>query len=118
MAFTDFEGKTRFIDYALFTENGPIAIELIHLDGGHPHLQLVAHDSVLAPDPSTPNTIQTNALCSRILECLSESSEPRTVAQLRSALRVRNQRLIEALRQLTDQGKIRRLERGYVLQTT
>jgi hypothetical protein len=97
---------------------GPIAIELIHLDGGHPHLQLVAHDSVLAPDPSTPNTIQPNALCSRILECLSESSEPRTVAQLRSALRVRNQRLIEALRQLTDQGKIRRLERGYVLQTT
>ena len=97
---------------------GPIAIELIHLDGGHPHLQLVAHDSVLAPDPSTPNTIQPDALCSRILELLSESSEPRTVSQLRSALRVRNQRLVEALRQLTDQRKIRRLERGYVLQTT
>jgi hypothetical protein len=96
---------------------GPIAIELVHLDGGHPHLQLVAHDSVLAPDPTTPNTIQPDALCCRILELLSESSEPRTVAKLRSALRVRNQRLVEALRQLTDQRKISRLERGYVVQT-
>jgi len=97
---------------------GPVGIELIHPDGGHPHLQLVAHDSFPAPGPIIPNSIQPDALCSRILELLSESSEPRTVAQLRSALRVRNQRLVEALRQLTDQRKILRLERGYAVPTT
>ncbi len=96
---------------------GPVGIELIHLDNGHPHLELVARDGIITPDPK-PNSSQPDALCTRILELLSESSEPRSVAQLRAVLRVRNQRLIEALRQLVDQGKIQRLERGYArLQT-
>lgn len=96
---------------------GPVGIELIHLNDGHPHLELVAPDRLITPDPK-PNSSQPDAFCTRILELLSESSEPRTVAQLRALVRVRNQRLIEALRQLVDQGKIQRLERGYArLQT-
>jgi hypothetical protein len=91
---------------------GPVGIELIHLDGGHPHLQLATPDSAMTPDHQ-PNASLPDALCTRILELLSESSEPRSVAQLRALLRVRNQRLVEALRQLTEQAKIHRLERGY-----
>jgi hypothetical protein len=97
---------------------GPVGIELIHLDGGHPHLQLITPDILPSSDPTTPNLIQPDALSGRILELLSASSEPRSVTQLRSALRVRNQRLVEALRQLTEQGKILRLEHGYVLVQT
>lgn len=97
---------------------GPVGIELVHPDGGHPHLQLVSCNSVPDPDSTTSNPMQPNALCERILELLSASNESLPVAKLRSVLRVRNQRLIEALRQLTDQGKIRRLESGYVMQTT
>lgn len=96
---------------------GPVGIELILPDGGHPHLELVAPDSVITPN-AKPNSSQPDALCTRILELLSESSEPRSVAQLRAVLRVRNQRLVEALRQLTDQGKTRRLEGGYALSQT
>jgi hypothetical protein len=97
---------------------GPVGIELVPPDGGHPHLQLVSCNSVPDPDSTTSNPMQPNALCERILELLSASNEPLPVAKLRSVLRVRNQRLIEALRQLTNQGKIRRLESGYVMQTT
>ena len=93
---------------------GPVGIELVHLDDGHPYLELVAPDTLSTPSPN-PNLLQPDALCIRILDLLSESKEPRSVAQLRAVLRVRNQRLIEALRQLTNQGKIQRLELGYVL---
>lgn len=94
---------------------GPVAIELIHPDGGRPHLQLVSLE--IAPDASS-GLSQSDALSVRILELLSESDEPRSVAQLRAVLRVRNQRLVEALRQLTTQGRIRRLEHGYELVQT
>jgi hypothetical protein len=94
---------------------GPVGIQLIQLDGGHPHLELVTDDNAHHPGP---NASQPDALCTRILELLSESSEPRTVAQLRAALRVRNQRLVETLRQLVDQGKIHRFEHGYALVQT
>jgi hypothetical protein len=96
---------------------GPVGIELVHLDDGHPYLKLVAPDTLSTPSPN-PNSLQPDALCIRILNLLSESNEPRSVAQLRAVLRVRNQRLIEALRQLADQGKIQRLEHGYVLSHT
>lgn len=91
---------------------GPVGFELVDIEGGHPHLQLLTSDTVMTHDPK-PNELQPDALCARILELLSESSEPRTVAQLRAVLRVRNQRLVEALRHLTEQAKIHRLERGY-----
>jgi hypothetical protein len=95
---------------------GPVDIEFIHPDGGHPHLELTSSD-IITTD-AKPGSSQPDALCARILELLSESSEPRSVAQLRSVLRIRNLRLVNALRQLTDQAKIRRGERGYILVQT
>lgn len=96
---------------------GPVGIELIDVEGGHPYLQVV-HDDGVTSHPGNPDSSQPDGLHARILEFLSESSEPRTVTQLRASLRVRNQRLVEALRQLVDLGKIHRLERGYALLQT
>jgi hypothetical protein len=95
---------------------GPVGIELSLPAGGYPHLELVSYDSLTTD--AKPDSSQPDALAARILDLLSESSESRSVAQLRAVLRVRNQRLVVALRQLTDQGKIRRREHGYELVQT
>jgi len=91
---------------------GPVAIELAQQDATHAHLELVAADdcAASAPDSDPPDNLR-----SRILDLLSTAPEPLTVAQLRSHLRVRNQRLVEAFRQLSSQGKVVRMGNGYVL---
>lgn len=93
---------------------GPVAFELVHPDGGYPHLALVADSDVIAPD-STSDSAPVNPLATRILELLSQSTEPLPVAHLRARLRVRNQRLVETLRQLCLGGSICRTQDGYVI---
>jgi DNA-binding GntR family transcriptional regulator len=56
-----------------------------------------------------------DALEDRILDLLANSPEPLTAEALRSRLQVRNQRLVEALRQLSSESKIQRLANGYML---
>ena len=92
---------------------GPVALELAQQDAAHAHLELVAADdcAAAAPDSDPPGNLR-----SRILDLLSTSPEHLAVAQLRSRLRVRNQRLVEALRQLSSQGKVVHMENGYALQ--
>ncbi|MFH1185806.1 MAG: hypothetical protein V1755_12340 [Chloroflexota bacterium] len=92
---------------------GPVALELAQQDAAHAHLELVSGDTSVAAAPAADPP---DELRSRIIELLSTSPEPLTVAQLRSRLHVRNQRLVEALRQLSSQGKILRMENGYALQ--
>jgi hypothetical protein len=84
---------------------GPLALELANADSG-PHLRLASTANVesAAHDP----------LPDQILDLLGQSSEPRTAEGIRSHLQVRNQRLVEALRQLVEQRKIVRLAQGYV----
>ena len=48
-------------------------------------------------------------------DLLSAASEPMTVENLRSRLQVRNERVVDALRQLASQGKVQRLARGYTV---
>jgi len=84
----------------------PMALELANADPG-PYLRRV---STTAADLATPDPLP-----DQILALLSQSSEPRSAESLRSHLQVRNQRLIEALRQLVDQRKIVRLPQGYLL---
>jgi len=91
---------------------GPVAFELIHPDGGHPHLELVADSHAVTPDSALISG-PSSSFSARILELLSESPEPLSVAHLRACLRVRNQRLVEALRQLSSQGRIQRADNGY-----
>lgn len=84
---------------------GPLALELANVESG-PYLRLASNASELvARDP----------LPEQILALLGQSSEPRTAESIRSSLQVRNQRLVEALRQLSDQRKVVRLPQGYVL---
>jgi hypothetical protein len=86
---------------------GPLALELANADSG-PHLRLAstANASELVPRDPLPE---------QILALLVQSSEPRTAESIRSTLQVRNQRLVECLRQLSDQRKVVRLPQGYLL---
>ena len=84
---------------------GPLALELANADSG-PYLKLAPNASELAPGDPLPE---------QILALLGQSSEPRTTESIRSSLQVRNQRLVECLRQLSDQRKVVRLPQGYVL---
>jgi len=85
---------------------GPLLLELANADSG-PHLRLASTANVesAARDP----------LPDQILALLGQSSEPRTAESIRSSLQVRNQRLVECLRQLSDQRKVVRSPQGYLL---
>jgi hypothetical protein len=84
----------------------PLALELANSESG-PHLKLVS--TGLAEPPAR------DPLPEQILALLGQSSQPLTAESLRSSLQVRNQRLVEALRQLVEQHKIVRLAQGYIL---
>jgi len=84
---------------------GPLPLELANVESG-PYLRLASNTSELVPRDPLPD---------QILALLSQSSEPRTTESIRSSLQVRNQRLVEALRQLGEQRKIVRLPQGYML---
>jgi hypothetical protein len=84
---------------------GPLALELANPESG-PYLRLVSNAGELAERDPLPD---------QILAFLRQSSQPRTTESIRSSLQVRNQRLLECLRQLSDQRKVVRLPHGYVL---
>jgi len=86
---------------------GPFVLELANLDSG-PYLRLASAPpaSQLAPRDPLPD---------QILACLSQSSQPRSAESIRSHLPVRNQRLVEAVRQLCQQRQVLRLPQGYRL---
>jgi hypothetical protein len=87
---------------------GPLPLELVESSNSAPgpYLELAATAPANrdGPDP----------LPEQVLGVLAESPEPRTADSLRSRLQVRNQRLVETLRQLCQQGKVARQPRGYV----
>src|SRR5881296_2068380 len=68
---------------------GPLALELANAESG-PYLRLASNASELASRDPLPD---------QILALLGQSPEPRTAESIRSSLQVRNQRLVEALRQ-------------------
>ncbi len=83
----------------------PVVLELASTNSG-PYLKLGVNASELAAHDPLPE---------QILAVLGQSSEPRTAESIRSDLQVRNQRLVEALRQLVEQRRIVRLPQGYAL---
>ena len=84
---------------------GPFVLELVTVESGS-YLKLMPQASELAMRDPLPD---------QILALLGQSSQPRTAESLRSNLQVRNQRLVECLRQLSEQGKVVRLPQGYGL---
>ena len=87
---------------------GPITLELAQSDPIGPHLKLAAANEA---QPAPPE----DALKSRIMELLSTASEPLTIDAVRSRLQVRNQRVVEALRGLVDQGVVHRQAHGFAI---
>ena len=87
---------------------GPITLELVQSDPIGPHLKIAATNET---QPSPPQ----DALKSRIMDLLSTAPEPLTVDTVRSRLQVRNQRVVEALRGLVDQGVVQRRARGFAV---
>jgi hypothetical protein len=88
---------------------GPLTLQLVESEPPGPYLKL-ASPAVQSP-PQDP-------LLHRILDLLEKSPQPRTAESLRADLQVRNQRIVEALRLLFQQGKVVRLPQGYTLPTT
>ena len=88
---------------------GPITLELVESQTSGPYLKLAATSALQSPaeDP----------IFNRILELLRTSPQPRTTESLRNDLQVRNQRLVEALRLLSQQRKVVRSSQGYALPT-
>jgi len=88
---------------------GPLPLQLVEssLPGTGPHLKLI---SPATTDPSPSE----DPLLSQILDLLSKTG-PLTAEHLRSALQVRNQRVVEALRKLSTQGKVLPSAQGYRL---
>jgi hypothetical protein len=87
---------------------GPFALELVDAQSG-PYLKPTSPANAPEPDRRNP-------LLEQILTLLRQSSEPRTAENLRSTLQVRNQRVVEALRQLCAEGQVVRLPQGYALE--
>jgi hypothetical protein len=88
---------------------GPFALELAQPSG-----ETGAHLRLMSADKIKTGSTQ-DALPQQILHLLSAAIEPMTVDSLRNRLQVRNQRVVEALRQLSSQGEIQRSARGYIL---
>jgi len=88
---------------------GPFVLELAQPSGDTgAHLRLISAGRAEAASPTE------DTLPRRILQLLSGTTEPMTVESLRNHLQVRNQRVVQALRQLCSQGSVQRRARGYV----
>jgi len=86
---------------------GPVALDLAQSDSDA-HLRVVSNP-VSIPTPSQ------DSLAERVIDLLSRSAEPLTVDALRTHLQVRNQKVVETLHQLSTEGKVHRLARGYAI---
>ena len=88
---------------------GPLALELDESSNPGPFLKLLSTATIVEPAPAA------DPLIAQILGLLAQSSQPRSAESLRSSLQVRNQRLVEALRQLSEDGEVVRSTQGYTL---
>ncbi len=87
---------------------GPVSIELVQSDPNGPYLKVATANEVRC-EP------RQDGLESRIVELLSMAPEPLTIEALRTRLQVRNQRVVEAIRSLAAEGRIKRNARGFAL---
>jgi hypothetical protein len=87
----------------------PLTLTLMHGAAGEdPHLEIVAGSGVAALSPPGAPRCEP-PLDEVVLRLLGEATAPKTRAELRLALRVRNERLGDALERLSAAGAIQRL---------
>jgi len=89
---------------------GPLALELMGSGAAGAYLKLAS------AGPTPPGPVQ-DGLTSRILQLLTTTPQPLTIDNLRVRLQVRNQRVVEAIRELAAQGRVQRQARGFALAT-
>jgi hypothetical protein len=87
---------------------GPVGLELVQSDPAGAYLKI-------ASSSRTPVDPREDGLPSRIMQLIAAAPEPLTIDTLRSRLQVRNQRVVEALRELAAQGRVQRQARGFAL---
>jgi hypothetical protein len=85
----------------------PLTLALVH-DGGDPHLQIVPGRGLGGATPDAQRCGEP-PLDELVLHLLGEATTPKTRTELRVALRVRNERLGDALERLSAAGAIQRL---------
>lgn len=90
---------------------GPVVLELEQSAAAGTYLKIASPGS----HRSAPAE---NGLASRIMQLLATAPEPLTIESLRTRLQVRNQRVVEAMRELAAQGRIHRQARGFALATS
>lgn len=86
---------------------GPVALQIVVAAAGTYLKTVAAGNTVPAPAD--------DGLTSRIVQLLAKAPEPLTIDNLRSHLQVRNQRVVEAVRELAAQGRVQRQARGFAL---
>jgi hypothetical protein len=87
---------------------GPVTLELVQSAAAGTFLKIVSA-------PTIPADGTQDGLASRILQVLAKTPEPMTIDSLRSHLQVRNQKVVEALRELAARGKVHRSTRGFAM---
>ena len=94
--------------------SGPFPIELVTSPDDGPYLKLLQN----TPSDGAPLERERDSLPLSILDLLSKSTQPVPTETIRSSLGVRKQRVLETLRTLSEDGKVVRLDQGYLLQST
>jgi hypothetical protein len=84
---------------------GPLLLERVQADTAATYLRIAQTDTAVTGRDDLDH---------RILSLLQDSPEPLSADSLRTHLQIRNQRVVETLRRLQSEGRIRRLARGYV----
>jgi len=87
---------------------GPVPVELAQSDPIGPCLKVTTANE-------TQSELPQEGLASRILALLPSAPEPLTIDALRTRLQVRNKRVVEAIRSLADEGRVKRIARGFAL---
>jgi len=87
---------------------GPILLDFVAQP--HPHL-------VVKSQSESPASGEKDGFLEEVLYQLEASASPLQVEELRSRLRVRKQRVVDALKTLVDAGQVERLGEGYVCKT-
>jgi hypothetical protein len=97
------------IEHRAASAPDPLTLALVQgPSGDDPHLEIIAGRGLGAPPFADPRSAEP-PLDELLLRLLSQAPAPKTRSELRVALRVRNERLGDALERLSDAGAIQRV---------
>jgi len=106
------EQRRLLVEHRSASGSGPFTVELAASSTSHegPY-------PILRQNETTDALPDNIAMDERILTLLSKSAEPLPAETIRTTFRVRKQRLLEVLRNLSETGKIVKLPQGYTIKS-